>query len=76
MMHCAKFGWNWPSVSGEEDFLILSMYFRPYRNYLPLEKGDALSFEQTWMSFTQGCTVPGLVENWLTGSGDEGYLIL
>ena len=28
MMHCAKFGWNWPSASGEEDFYISSMYFR------------------------------------------------
>ena len=27
-MLCAKFGWNWPSGSGEEDFLISSMYFR------------------------------------------------
>ena len=26
-MHCAKFGWNWHSGSGEEDFLISSMYF-------------------------------------------------
>ena len=26
-MHCAKFGWNWPSCSGE-DFQISSMYFR------------------------------------------------
>ena len=26
-MLCAKFGWNWLSGSGEEDFLILSMYF-------------------------------------------------
>ena len=25
---CAKFGCNWPSGSGEEDFLISSMYFR------------------------------------------------
>ena len=24
---CAKFGWNWPSGSGEEDVLISSMYF-------------------------------------------------
>ena len=24
---CAKFGWNWPSGSGGEDFKILSMYF-------------------------------------------------
>ena len=27
-MLCAKFGWNWLSGSGEEDFLISSMYFR------------------------------------------------
>ena len=27
-MLCAKFGWNWPSGSGEEDFLISSTYFR------------------------------------------------
>ena len=27
-MLCAKFGWNWPSGSGEEDFLISSLYFR------------------------------------------------
>ena len=27
-MICAKFGWNWPSGSGKEDFLNLSMYFR------------------------------------------------
>ena len=26
-MHCAKFGWNWPSGSREEFFFILSMYF-------------------------------------------------
>ena len=26
--HCAKFGWNWPSDSGEEDFLISSLSFR------------------------------------------------
>ena len=26
-MLCAKFGWNWSSGSGEEDFLISSVYF-------------------------------------------------
>ena len=39
---CAKFDWNWPSGSGEEDFLISSMFFSLFRNYLPLEKGGAL----------------------------------
>ena len=41
-MHCVKFGWNWPSGSGEEDFKIPSMYFQLFNNYLPLEKGRAL----------------------------------
>ena len=41
-MLCAKFGWNWLSGSGEEDFLILSMFFPYFCNYLPLEKGGAL----------------------------------
>ena len=41
-MLCAKFGWNWPSGSWEEDFLISSMFFRYFCNYLPLEKGWAL----------------------------------
>ena len=25
-MHCAKFGWHWPSGSGEEEFYISSMF--------------------------------------------------
>ena len=37
MILCAKFGWIWLGGSGEEDFLILSMY-----NYHPLDKGGAL----------------------------------
>ena len=38
-MLCAKFGWNWPNDSGEEDFLkVISLFF----NYLPLEKGEAI----------------------------------
>ena len=41
-MLCAKFGWNWFSGSGEDDFLILSMFFHYFCNYLPLEKGGAL----------------------------------
>ena len=39
-IHCAKFGWNWPSGSGEEFFLISSMYFRKFRYDLPLEKSS------------------------------------
>ena len=56
-----KFHWNCPRASGEEDFQILSMYFR-YFLISPLENGRFPSFEQTWILFTQGCFVPSLVE--------------
>ena len=29
-MLCAKFGWNWPSGSGEENVFSLSMHFRNF----------------------------------------------
>ena len=37
-MHCAKFGRNWFSGSGEEDFLISSMYFHHFVIISPLKK--------------------------------------
>ena len=40
-MLCAKFGWNWPSGSGEEDFLDFINVFLLIGNYLPLEKGGS-----------------------------------
>ena len=39
---CAKFGLNWLSGSGEEDFFNFVNVFSLFRNYLPLEKGGAL----------------------------------
>ena len=39
---CAKFGWNWPSGSGEEDFFNFVNEFSLFRDYLPLEKDGAL----------------------------------
>ena len=62
-MLCAKFGWNWPSGSGEEDIFVSwsSMYFR-YFVFTPLGKGWGPSFEQTWIPSTQGCFVSSLVE--------------
>ena len=39
---CTKFGWNWPSGSGEEDFFNFINLFLLFLNYLPLEKGGAL----------------------------------
>ena len=60
-MLCAKFGWNWPSDSGEEDFQISSMYFC-YFVIIPLGRGRGLPFEQTWIPFTNGYFVPGFIE--------------
>ena len=60
-MLCAKFGWNWPSGSGEEDFKISSMYFRYLVIISPWKRAEPF----IWMNlnpFSQGCFVPSLVE--------------
>ena len=38
----AKFCWNWPSGSIEEDFLNFVIVFSLFRNHLPLERGGTL----------------------------------
>ena len=58
---CAKFGWNWPDGSGEEDFLISSMYFCYFVIISPWKR-RGFSFEQSWIPFTQACFVRSLVE--------------
>ena len=60
-MLCAKFGCYMLSGSGEENFLISSMYFRYFVIISPW-KEQGPSFEQNCIPFTQGCIVPGLVE--------------
>ena len=39
--HCAKFGRNWPSGSGEDFFNFVNR-FSLFRNNLPMEKGGVL----------------------------------
>ena len=51
-MLCAKFVWNWPCCSWEEDFWISSMYFR-YFVIIPPCKGRGPTFEQNWIYFIQ-----------------------
>ena len=51
-MHCDKFGWNWLSGSGKEDFKNFVNVFWLFRHYLPLNLES---------SFIQGCFVPSLV---------------
>ena len=47
-MLCAKFGWDWPSRSGEDFFKILSVYFRYFVIISPW-KGRGPLFQQTWI---------------------------
>ena len=54
-----QFGWNWPSGFGEEDLLKSLMYFR---NFVIISPWIGPLFEQSWIPFTQGYFVPGLVE--------------
>ena len=45
-MLCAKFSWNLPRGSGEEDFYIFVNIFSIMHNYLPFEKGGALQLKK------------------------------
>ena len=60
-LHCAKFGWNWPCASGEEDFLNFFNLFSLFGNYLLLEKGRALYFSKLESPSPKECFVPSLV---------------
>ena len=60
-LHCAKFGWNWPCASGEEDFLNFVNLFSLFGNYLLLEKGRALYFNKLESPSPKECFVPSLV---------------
>ena len=61
-MFCSKFGWNWLSGSGVEDFKILKIYFHSFV-IISLWKRMRSLFEQTWIPFIKGCFVPSLFES-------------
>ena len=54
-MLCAKFVWNWPGGSGEEDILNFVNVFSLSRNYFHSVKERGPWFEQTWISLTLPC---------------------
>ena len=58
---CAKFGRNWLGDSGEEDFLISSMYFHHFVIISPLKRKGPFIWTN-WSPFTQGCFEPRLVQ--------------
>ena len=74
-MLCAKFSWNWLSGSGEEDFLISSMYFRyfviisPWKRVRPFIWTNLNPFYQKMLCAKFG-------RKWLNGSREEDFLIL
>ena len=63
-MHCAKFGCNWPSGSGEEDVLISSMYFCYFVIISAWKRAGPFFWTNLnpWIPFTQGCFVQSLVK--------------
>ena len=66
----AKFGWNWPRGFGEEDFLILSMYYSLFRNYFPWKRAG--SFIWTNLNPLHPRMICAKVGwNWPSGSGEE-----
>ena len=57
------FGWNWPTGSGEDNYLIFVNVFSLICNRLPLEKGGPLHLNKLiYIAFNQGCFVPGLID--------------
>ena len=73
-MLCAKFGWNWSSDSGEEDFLISSMYFRYFVIISPWKRAGPF----IWTNLNP--LHPRMLFakfgwNWLSGSGEEDLWI-
>ena len=69
-MHCAKFGWYWPSGSGEEDFQISSMYFcyfviiSPWKKVGPFISTNFSPYHSRILRAKFGW-------NWPSGSGEE-----
>ena len=59
LLLCDKFGWNWLSNSGEEDFLISSLYFHyfviisPWKRAGPFIWTNLNPFHQVWLKLVQ-----------------------
>ena len=67
---CAKFSWNWPSGSGEEDFLISSMYFRYFLIISPWKRaGPFIWTNLNLLHPRMLCAKFGW--NWPSSSGEE-----
>ena len=71
-MLCAEIVWNWFSGSGEEDILILSMYFRYFVIISPFKRAGPF----VWTNlnpFHPRMLCAKFSWNWLSGSGEEDF---
>ena len=69
-MLCAKFGWNWSSGSGEEDFLISSIYFCYFVIFYPWKRAGPFIWTNLYaLHPNMLCAKFGW--NWPGGSGEE-----
>ena len=67
---CAKFGWNWINGSGEEDFLILSIYFHYFVIISPWKRARPFIWTNLNPLYPRKlCAKFGW--NWPSGSGEE-----
>ena len=74
---CAKIGWNWPCGSGEEDFLISSMYFCYIIIISPWKRAGPFvwTFEQNLNPLHPRMLWAKFGWNWPCRSGEEDFLI-
>mgnify|MGYP003686606297 CR=1 FL=1 len=71
-MLCAMFGWNWPSVSGEKEFLISSMNFHYFVIISPLKRtGSFIWTNLNPLHPRMLCAKFGW--KWSCGSGEEDF---
>ena len=71
-MLCAKFGWNWPSHSWEDDFKISSMYFYFFTIIFP--RKSVWSFILRKLNPPHSRMLCGTFSwNWAIGSRKEEY---
>ena len=72
--HSAKFGWNCPSGSGEEDFLnFVNVFFPLFYNYLPMKKGGACIYTNLNPVYPR-IYCEKFHRNWPSGSREKDFV--
>ena len=75
-MLCTKIGWNWLSGSGEEEFIISSMYFHYFLIISPWKRtGPFICTNLNPLHIRMLCAIEFSL-NWPRGSREEGFKIL